>query len=466
MSDFELTKQQQEAFDLFLSWFLDSEDNKYFTLVGNAGTGKSTLISYIFNELQSSRDDQIKLIAKCVDKSEAKESLKNLRRRPAIISFTNKAVKILKSKGLGESKTIHKLLYSYEYDESQKIWVFERRDKSDILRDHDLLIIDEASMITPTIHKDLLSLDIPMIYVGDNFQLPPILSTAEEGKYGKGFSVLTKPDYLLTDIQRQALNNPILHAASKIRNGGQLNHFNSNELPNYKYFKSISNASHREHLIVNSDIILCGTNNSVKRANDYYRELCGYDTSKYPYKNEKLVIWRNNYELDLHNADTIICADDYSELKLNSNIDWGNIPEIQVYTNDNLDKSIKVRPIFKHYLSYEDNENYMMWLTCYNTIKRYLSQHKSPKLSPMQREFTTKFKIDWYEYKWYEVIEVSFGYAVTTHKSQGSEYENVVVINESKIFKEFSDRWLYTAVTRSKEKLTILDYLFPYNYNK
>jgi exodeoxyribonuclease-5 len=84
----------------------------------------------------------------------------------------------------------------------------------------------------------------------------------------------------------------------------------------------------------------------------------------------------------------------------------------------------------------------------------------------MQREFTTKFKIDWYEYKWYEVIEVSFGYAVTTHKSQGSEYENVVVINESKIFKEFSDRWLYTAVTRSKEKLTILDYLFPYNYNK
>lgn len=466
VNDFKLTNQQQEAYDKILEWLLNTDDKKFFSLVGNAGTGKSTLISHIFNDLESSRLEQIGLITKCSVDLNIADSLKKVSRKPAIISFTNKAVKVLKSKGLTNSKTIHGLLYNHIYDENKKCWTFERRSKSEIIKEHDLLIVDEASMVAPSIHKDLLTLDLPILYVGDNFQLPPILSSEEEKKYSKLYSVLENPHYILTDIQRQALNSPILHAANKVRRGEKLNYFNDSRLVNYKYFKSIYNNDYREKLVSDADAILCGINNSVKKANDYRRELYGYNITKYPYKGEKLIVLANNYELNLYNADMIICEDNHDNLNLRDDIDWKNIPKIQIHSEDKLDKSISIKPVFKQYLSEKEFNNYLIWLSCYNTIKRYKNIRKFPKFSSIQKEFMTKYNIVYDEYNWYEIVEVSFGYALTTHKSQGSEFSNVIVLNESRVFKEFADRHLYTSITRAKDVLTILDYLFPYNYKK
>jgi len=52
--------------------------------------------------------------------------------------------------------------------------------------------------------------------------------------------------------------------------------------------------------------------------------------------------------------------------------------------------------------------------------------------------------------------EFDFGYALTVHKSQGSQWDNVVLFDESGAFREHRNRWLYTGITRAAEKLTIV----------
>jgi exodeoxyribonuclease-5 len=62
--------------------------------------------------------------------------------------------------------------------------------------------------------------------------------------------------------------------------------------------------------------------------------------------------------------------------------------------------------------------------------------------------------IHWGTKKFFD--EFDFGYCVTCHKSQGSQWNNVAVYDESYVFQEDQFKWLYTAVTRAAEKLTII----------
>ena len=156
------------------------------TLGGYAGTGKTTVIT----ELK--------------------------RRRPnfAVCAFTGKAANVLRQKGV-EASTIHSLIYKPEeisYRDSagvlRKRVIFEL--SQDNMLDKGGIIVDEASMVSESIYNDLLSFDVPVIFVGDHGQLEPV-----EDK----FNLMRQPDLTLETIHRNA--NEIAHFAEFVRNGNR-----------------------------------------------------------------------------------------------------------------------------------------------------------------------------------------------------------------------------------------------------
>ena len=160
--------------------------NPISILQGAAGTGKSYLLSNFLESLNYNSDDI------------------------AFVTFTGTAAKILQKQNL-PATTIHKLIYKPIIVGGICIG-FTRLSKADVghLK---LIIVDEFSMVSQDILDDLMSYKIPLLLVGDQAQLPPI---GTPNKY------INSADAILTEVHRQALDNPILWAATQIRLGNGL----------------------------------------------------------------------------------------------------------------------------------------------------------------------------------------------------------------------------------------------------
>jgi len=155
-------------------------------LQGAAGTGKSYLLSYLLS------------------------SLDYLEEELAFVSFTGTAAKILQKQGLPAS-TIHKLVYNPIIVRGSCVG-FKRKSREELLRIK-LIVVDEFSMLTQEILKDLMTYKIPLLLVGDLYQLPPI---------GTPNQYINSADVFLEEVHRQALGNPILWAATQVRLGNGL----------------------------------------------------------------------------------------------------------------------------------------------------------------------------------------------------------------------------------------------------
>ena len=162
-----LSKEQNIVMNGIIDWQSKGND-QWLTVSGNAGTGKTFMLSHLPNFLPSTT-------------------------RVTYISYTGKATSVLYKK-LKEANiynvtvsTIHKLLYSplieRDKDGCEYIdgWI-----KNETIP-FDLIVIDEASMVGEEIFKDLLGFDIPILAVGDDGQLPPVSND--------GFSLMNNPDY-------------------------------------------------------------------------------------------------------------------------------------------------------------------------------------------------------------------------------------------------------------------------------
>ncbi len=142
---------------------------------GLAGTGKSTIIKHLSEILPDF----------------------------AVCAYTGKATDVLKKKGLSNAKTIHSLIYKVYTDEWNKI-----RFSLAPSIDYQGIIVDEASMVSEYIYKDLKWFGKPIIFIGDHGQLEPI---------GDKFNLMSEPDYRLEKIHRNA--GEIAHFAQHIRMG-------------------------------------------------------------------------------------------------------------------------------------------------------------------------------------------------------------------------------------------------------
>ncbi|AEG04827.1 exodeoxyribonuclease-5 [Sinorhizobium meliloti] len=369
--------QQDEALKAVSQW-LKGGRSQLFRLFGYAGTGKTTL---------------------------ARHFAENVDGEVVFAAFTGKAAQVLRSKGATNAKTIHSLIYrprgeeEVEDEETGKTSIapmFAINRQSPVAKAA-LIIVDECSMVDEALGKDLMSFGTPILVLGDPGQLPPVS--------GGGYFTNHEPDFLLTDIHRQARDNPIIQLAMQVREGKEIMH------GDYGTAQVISKGQVTQPLVLEADQVLVGTNRTRRRYNQRLRELKGF-TSEYPQSGDKLVCLRNDPAKGLLNG-SLWQVMSSSKETVKPGINLMIRPE-----DDDMDRGAAKIKLLK--AAFEDVEGEIPW----STRKRY--------------------------------DEFDYGYALTVHKAQGSQWNNVVLFDESWAFRDTRERWLYTAITRAAERLTIV----------
>jgi exodeoxyribonuclease-5 len=385
-----LSYQQQQAIDDIHRWLQDSSRQLY-RLFGYAGTGKTTLAKHIAGGAT------------------------------LFCAFTGKAAYVLRQKGC-EAFTIHQLIYCPKdrsqrklkeleaelanTDDPAKIEELERQiefehkklnspnfvlNPDSPVKTADLIVVDECSMVNEQMACDLMSYGTKILVLGDPAQLPPVMGT--------GFFIKAKPDFMLTEIHRQARGNPIIDLATRVRMREELRPDGDQVVP----WGSVSAKE-----VLDFDQILVGRNATRKATNRKIRTLLGR-TRDIPEEGDRLVCLRNDHEVGLLNGaiwETESCfeGDEYLDL-------------------------IVFDP--------ECNSNYVA-----------VEAHRHHFMSDAP---TT---IPWWIKK--EAQEFDYGYALTVHKSQGSEWDKVLVFDESAAFGRDSHRHLYTAITRAAKQVKVV----------
>ena len=337
-----------------------------FRLFGYAGTGKTTLAKHIAGHA----DGEVKFAA-----------------------FTGKAASVMRGKGCDGASTIHSLIYrpreSGEEIPSFDLWEEAPASKAE------LIIIDECSMVDPGLGRDLLSFGVPLLVLGDPAQLPPI--------QGGGFFTEAEPDVMLTEVHRQAQDDPIVRLSMDVRAGDYL------EPGRYGETEVVRKSDLDPQRVLAADQVLVGRNNTRRAYNNRMRERRGFE-GELPIAGDKLVCLRNNRKKGLFNGGLW-------SVKARGGRKTG-IMTLQLLPDD-------------------------------DTARRGV------KVSVRPECFTgTIEQIDWPRRKPYD--EFDYGYVLTVHKAQGSQWDDVVLFDESFAFPDSRERWLYTGITRAARRLTVV----------
>jgi len=264
-----------------------------------------------------------------------------------------------------------------------------KKEPSEIQSKYDAILVDESSMVNETQGWDLMSYGVPVIMVGDPFQLPPVKA--------KAFWDGMRPQSVLTKIERQkGAGAGIPLAGEKIRNGGTPER---NESVGIHHRNTLP-----DEAFLNADQILVGTHKTRERICNFVRRNLGYETA-YPLEGEKVVAVYNDKEKGIMNGEL------YTVMK-SEVIRGGSVTKMTI--KDPYGKII---------------ENVQAWTSGFPGRSK------------------TDFLDDEFGKFW-------FGYAITCHQSQGSEWKNVVVCDDwPKGDKEVYARWLYTALTRAATRV-------------
>jgi exodeoxyribonuclease-5 len=341
-----------------------------FRLFGYAGTGKTTLARHIADGV----DGEVKYAA-----------------------FTGKAAAVMRGKGCHGATTIHSLIYRAR-ESGEEIPSFDLYDDAPASK-ADLIIIDECSMVDAELGRDLLSFGVPLLVLGDPAQLPPIQTGANAG----GFFTEAEPDVMLTEVHRQAQDNPIVRLSMDIRAGEPL------EPGRYGETEVVRKADLDPQRVLDADQVLVGRNNTRRSYNTRLRERRGFD-GPMPSAGDKLVCLRNNRKKGLFN---------------------GSLWSVK-------DRGGRKSGIMTMRLLPDDETG-----------------ARGVKVSVRPECFTGGIEqVDWTRRKPYD--EFDYGYVLTVHKAQGSQWDDVVLFDESFAFSDSRERWLYTGVTRAVERLTVV----------
>src|SRR5512132_1029041 len=185
----QFTPQQQKALKAVGDWLKakpgTNGTSRVFRLFGYAGTGKTTLARHVAD----AADGEVNFAA-----------------------FTGKAASVMRGKGCHGASTIHSLIYRAR-ESGEEVPNFDLWDEAPASK-AELIIIDECSMVDAELGRDLLSFGVPLLVLGDPAQLPPIA--------GAGFFTEHPPDAMLTEVHRQAKDDPIVRLSMQVREGGRL----------------------------------------------------------------------------------------------------------------------------------------------------------------------------------------------------------------------------------------------------
>lgn len=362
MSTITLTDEQQQAVDLITDFLLPEDKTLAFRFGGYAGTGKTTVIKALLEQL----GDEYRL---------------------AVAAFTGKAVSVLQRKEIYCAETLHSLMYDAEIQPGGGI---EFHKKQKLVSNPDLIIVDEASMISTELYRDLLSFNKKLLFVGDPAQLEPV---------GDNPNLMRLTDFVLTKIHRQAEESPIISLASKVRAGAAP--IRGTNVPGL-LVKDKNLTS--EHMLAANQVIVA-KNATRNLFNKRFRLHYKYEPQTIQPK-EKLIVLRNNNSFGVFNGMIIFVSEIIDELKTHYVIN----------AVDEVGKEYKKLPIWKDPFIMEIDKD-----------------------TRIPREF----------------VYCDYGYAITCHKSQGSEWDSVLVYDEPMPSHIWSmPRWRYTAITRAAKQLT------------
>ncbi len=411
----ELTSDQRDAEELIKEWFFNL-DTQIFVLCGYAGTGKTYLI-----------DHAVRALGLTAGKS------------AVFVAPTGKAASVLLRAGT-PAGTVHSLIYTREEDievdengevVSERFLRFVKKEKID--SEIKLIVVDETSMVSDEVLRDLLSFGVKCLFSGDPAQLPPVGGTN---------TLLSMPCAMLKEIVRQEKDNPIVFLASMAREG-KLLPFGSYGDNVRVVPKNSLRPQERRALLSEADQIIVGTNRTRESVNREMRSYLGIAANAVlPVEGEKLVCTLNDWSKTLDakgnfhlvNGIVGVCRNVEEGEDGLAKLDFQ--PDFLPDTVENLPFDTGVFREGKYYHGYGDKACYLQ-----NGALVHENNFEMLKKYKVRREDT--------------ICRFEFAYALTCHKAQGSEYDFVVVFDESRIFEDRA-RWLYTAVTRAKKKLVVL----------
>src|SRR3954462_1090612 len=320
-------------------------------------------------------------------------------------AFTGKAALVMRNKGCDNASTIHSLIYrareSGVEQPSFELWDDAPASKAK------LIVIDECSMVDAELGRDLMSFECPLLVLGDPAQLPPI--------QGGGFFTESQPDAMLTEVHRQAQGaaigslliegqeGPIVRLSMDVREGRDL------DVGRYGESEVVSRAELDPDRVMSADQVLVGRNNTRRAYNMRVRQKQKI-ADPLPVAGDKLVCLRNNRKKGLFN---------------------GGLWRVKSRAQS------KSRIVTMRLSPDED------------------FGHKVTKVSVRGDCFGGVIEtIPWEERRPYD--EFDYGYVLTVHKSQGSQWDDVVLFDESFAFQDSRARWLYTGITRAAKRLSVV----------
>lgn len=391
-----LTTKQEEGLKIALDRY--KAGFKYVVISGYAGSGKTTLVKFIVEALN-------------IEKSKV-----------AYATFTGKAAEVLRRKGNNNAMTLHKLLY----DSIPKAGGGFFRVPKPML-EYTVIVVDEVSMVPKSMIDMLLKHKVFVIFLGDPGQLPMIDKKEVH-------ELLDKPHIFLDEIMRQAAESEIIQLTMKIRNGEEIPYMNGKEVMIIPKQELVTG-----HLQW-ADQIICATNAERINLNNQMRQLLGFEGAL-PHDGEKMICLHNYWE-DVSDDGDLALVNGMTGIIHNPFETFRDAPRYVRMRDHRI-------PIIKGDFTSEDGEVFSQVDMDKHLIEKgepFLDWRESyalGKLKPRIGDITPR--------------AFTYGYAITCHKAQGSEWNKVLVIEESFPFdKEEHKRWLYTACTRCSSKLVLM----------
>lgn len=394
----ELTTKQMNGLKIAIQRYKDHEP--YTVIGGFAGSGKSTLIKFIIAALDIP-EEQIVYVA-----------------------YTGKAAEVLRHKGCPNAMTAHKLLYFSQRLPNGK-FIFKPRPS---LGNVKIVVVDEVSMLPKDMWDLLLSHKRYVLACGDPGQLPPI-------NKDNALDILDEPHIFLDEILRQAQESEIIRLSMDVRAGRPLQYMKGNEVQIVRPSEVVSG------MYDWADEILTATNKKRNEINNYIRESKGFGEEPQP--GDKVISLCNHWDwLDSKGENALI----------NGTIGYiqedGPI-ELGMYNWESMFPNMFKKPV--PYISANIiTETGDLFTNTDMDYQAFLTGERS--YTPQQEWYLAK-RVD----KDVHPYEFNYGYAITVHRAQGSEWNKILVFEERFPFdKEEHKKWLYTAITRSASKLVLV----------
>ena len=249
-------------------------------------------------------------------------------------------------------------------------------------------------------------------------------------------------DYTLTEIVRQEAGNPIVKVATLAREGKPIPFGNYGDKV-CVIAKNTLRAETRKQVFLKADQIICGLNRTRNALNAEIRRYRGVDADALlPIDGEKLICTLNDWEKPLDKEENFFLVNGIIGYAENVCEGYDKIATMD-FRADFLDTSIRSAfdtGIFTDGRYAHDYGDRAVMLADGSVV------HEDDYARLFRKKAVSDEVIDRFE----------FAYAITCHKAQGSEFDYVVVFDESWAFQEERDKWLYTAITRAKQKLLIV----------